>query len=68
MAYWTPFKNAAEAEAAFDAFVSDHGGRNGEIAMKAWGNCFSVETHDEYEDDLHRWTVALDTAKDYANS
>lgn len=64
MTYYTAFKTAQEAEAAFDAFVVD---RNSLMAMAAWENAFSAETHDEYADDLQRWTVALDTAKEYAD-
>ena len=64
MTYYRPFKTAAEAEAAFVAFVAAHGGVNGEIAQRAFGNAFAVEVCDEYEDDLHRWTVALATARD----
>ena len=35
--------------------------------MSAHGNAFSVETHGEYADDLHRWTVALSTAREYVD-
>lgn len=67
MAYWTPFANADEAKAAFEAFVQPHGGVDSQMAMNAYCNAFSVETHDEYEDDLQRWTVALGTARDYVD-
>ena len=67
MTYYTPFKTAQEAEAAFVGFVEAHGGVNGKLAMNAWGNAFAVEVHGEYEDDLQRWTVALDIAKEYAD-
>lgn len=65
MTYYTPFKNADEAQSAFHSFVEAYGGSNGEMAMNAYGNAFAVEVHDEYEDDLQRWTVALSTAKEY---
>ena len=64
MIYYTEFKTDQEAEAAFDAFVGD---RNSMMAMAAWENAFSADVHDEYADDLHRWTVALNTAKEYAD-
>jgi hypothetical protein len=56
-----------DAQAAFNAFVANHGGVNGELAMNAWGNAFAVEVRDEYADDLQRWTVALGTAKEYVD-
>ena len=65
--YWTPFADAAEAEAAFVAFVANHGGINGTLAMNAHGNAFAVEVWSEYADDRHRWTVALGTAKEYVD-
>lgn len=67
MTYYTPFKDAQEAEAAFVAFVDALGGVHCELAMNAHGNAFAVEVHDEYADDLQRWTVALDTAKEYVD-
>jgi hypothetical protein len=65
--YYTPFQSAHEAEAAFNAFVAGHGGLNGALAQNAYTNAFSAETHGEYEDDLHRWTVALQTAQMYVD-
>lgn len=65
--YYTPFQSAHEAEAAFNAFVAGHGGINGALAMNAYANAFSAETHAEYADDLHRWTVALSTAREYVD-
>lgn len=65
--FYTPFKNADEAKAAFAAFVANHGGENGELAMNAECAAFGVEVHGEYVNDLHRWTVALATAKEYVD-
>jgi hypothetical protein len=63
----TQFKNANEAEAAFNAFVANHGGVNGSLAQNAWNNAFGSQVHDEYENDCERWTVALATAKEYVD-
>lgn len=57
----------AEAREAFDAFVANHGGVNGTLAMNAHGNAFAVEVRHEYKDDLERWKVALATAKEYVD-
>lgn len=67
MTYYSPFETAAQAEAAFVAFVADHGGVNSALAMNAHGNAFSVEVYGEFEDDRQRWTVALSTARDYVD-
>ena len=39
-----------------------HGAFGADQAL--FGTAFAVEVCDEYEDDLHRWTVALATARD----
>ena len=65
--YHSPLQTTADAHAAFVVFVADHGGISSELAVNAFCNAFSAETHDEYADDLHRWTVALATAKEYAD-
>ena len=38
-----------------------------EIEGEAFANSFAVEVHDEYADDLERWTVAFETARMYAD-
>ena len=63
----TQFKDANEAQAAFNAFVANHGGVNGQLAQNAWGNAFGAQVHDEYENDCERWTVALNTAREYVD-
>lgn len=55
------------AQAAFNAFVANHGGVNGELAMNAYGNAFAAEVHGEYANDCQRWEVALATAKEYVD-
>lgn len=66
MAYWTPFKSEAEAQAAFWAAVaSAPEGIRPEVEVNSLSNSFSVEVLNEYEDDLHRWTVAVNTALMY---
>lgn len=57
-----------EAKDAFEAYVAFHGGINGDMAMNAWANAFAVEVYGEYADDLQRWTVALNTARDYVDA
>ena len=42
--------------------------RNQEWESIAWENCFTVETHAEYRDDLHRWEVALTTLNALADT
>jgi hypothetical protein len=61
------FETATDAHAAFVIFVDQHGGVNGDLAMNAYCNAFAVEVHDEYADDLQRWTVALATAREYVD-
>lgn len=56
-----------EAEAAFVAFVENHGGVNETLALNAHGNAFAAEVWNEYADDLQRWRVALATAKEYVD-
>jgi anti-sigma regulatory factor (Ser/Thr protein kinase) len=56
-----------KAKDAFEAFVADHGGIDGALGMNAYCNAFAVEVHDEYADDLQRWTVALATAREYVD-
>lgn len=37
------------------------------IEYDAFANSFTVETYHEYRDDVHRWEVALETAKMYVD-
>lgn len=67
MTYFSAYKTADEAKAAFEAYVAPYGGINSTLAMRSWENAFAAEVHAEYEDDLHRWTVALNTAKEYVD-
>lgn len=56
-----------QAKQAFEAFVAQHGGIDGDLGMNAYCNAFAVEVYDEYADDLQRWEAALATAKEYVD-
>lgn len=68
MAYYTSFETADEAKAAFEAFIATiPEATRSLIEDNSIANAWSVETFDEYDDDLHRWTVSLATAKEYVD-